>query len=84
MTGRRAPRVQLPVAPLFPLARAAEALARFTGREPFLTTDGLKMSRNRMHFSSDKARRELGYAPQPHAHGLQAALDWFGHEGYLG
>jgi dihydroflavonol-4-reductase len=84
MMGRRAPRVQLPVAPLFPLARAAEALARFTGREPFLTMDGLKMSRNRMHFSCDKARRELGYAPQPHLHGLQAALDWFGHEGYLG
>ncbi len=84
LVGRRPPRVQLPVAPLFPLARAAEALARVTGREPFLTTDGLKMSRNRMHFSSDKARRELGYAPRPHQHGLEAALAWFGSEGYLG
>jgi dihydroflavonol-4-reductase len=83
LTGRRAPRVRLPVAPLFPLAWAAEAMARLSGREPFLTTDGLKMSRNRMHFSSDKARRELGYAPRPHAQGLQAALDWFGSKGYL-
>lgn len=84
LTGRRAPRVQLPVAPLFPLARAAEAVARITGREPFLTTDGLKMSCNRMHFSSAKAQRELGYAPRAHQHGLQAALDWFAREGYLG
>jgi dihydroflavonol-4-reductase len=83
LTGRRAPRVQLPVAPLFPLALAAETIARFTGREPFLTRDGLKMSRNRMHFSSAKAQRELGYRPSPHGQGLHAALDWFAREGYL-
>jgi dihydroflavonol-4-reductase len=41
------------------------------------------MSRNRMFFSSDKARRELGYRPGPHTAGVQAALEWFGREGYL-
>ena len=83
LAGRRAPRLRLPVAPLVPLAHAAEALARLRGREPFLTVDGLKMSRNRMFFSSDKARRELGYRPGPHMAGLQAALEWFGREAYL-
>jgi dihydroflavonol-4-reductase len=83
LTGRKAPRVRLPVAPLYPLALAAETLARFTGREPFLTRDGLAMSRNRMHFSSAKAKRELGYRPAPHAPALRAALDWFALEGYL-
>jgi dihydroflavonol-4-reductase len=83
LTGRRAPRVRLPVAPLYPLARAAEALAHFTGREPFLTRDGLKMSRNRMHFSSAKAHSELGYCPRPHGEGLREAIDWFSREGYL-
>jgi dihydroflavonol-4-reductase len=83
MTGRRAPRVRLPVAPLYPLAHLAEAFARFTGREPFLTRDGLKMSRNRMHFSSDKAVRELGYRPRPHGEGLRDAIDWFSQAGYL-
>jgi dihydroflavonol-4-reductase len=82
-TGRRAPRVQLPVGPLFVLARVAESIARFTGREPFLTTDGLKMSRNRMHFSSAKAERELGYRARPYAEGLTAALEWFASKGYL-
>jgi dihydroflavonol-4-reductase len=83
MTGRRAPRLRLPVAPLLPLAHAAEAMARLTGKEPFLTVDGLAMSRNRMFFSSNKARAELGYRPGPHTLGVQAALDWFGREGYL-
>ncbi len=84
LSGRRSPSLRLPVAPLVPLAKVAEALAHITGREPFLTSDGLKMSRNRMHFSSQKARDELGYAPRPHIEGLQAALDWFALEGYLG
>ena len=83
LAGRRAPRVRLPAAPLLPLAHAAEALARLNGREPFLTVDGLRMSRNRMFFSSDKARAELGYRPGPHAAGVRAALEWFGREGYL-
>ena len=83
LTGRRAPRVRLPLTPLVPLAHAAEALARLTGKEPFLTVDGLAMSRNRMFFSSDKARAELGYRPGPHTLGVQAALEWFGREGYL-
>jgi dihydroflavonol-4-reductase len=80
---RRAPRVKLPVAPLIPLAHAAEAFARLSGREPFLTVDGLHMSRNRMFFSSAKAARELGYLPRPHQDALKAAIDWFGQAGYL-
>jgi dihydroflavonol-4-reductase len=84
LAGRRAPRLRLPVAPLIPLAHAAEAMARLSGHEPFLTVDGLRMSRNRMFFSSAKAGRELGYRPRPHAAALQAALDWFGRAGYLG
>ena len=61
LSGRRAPTVKLPRAPLFPLAWAAEALARITGKEPLLTADALRMSRYRMFFSSEKAKRELGY-----------------------
>jgi len=83
LAGRRAPRVQLPVGPLIPLAHAAEAMARITGREPFLTVDGLHMSRNRMFFSCAKAERELGYRPRSYSGALRAALDWFGDAGYL-
>jgi dihydroflavonol-4-reductase len=84
LTGRRPPRIRLPVLPLYPFAHAAEAIARYTGKEPFMTVDGLRMSRNRMYFSSAKAQRELGYSPGPHLPALRTALDWFRQEGYLG
>jgi dihydroflavonol-4-reductase len=57
LSGRRPPTVKLPRGPLFPLAWGAEAIARITGREPFLTADALRMSRYRMFFSSAKAAR---------------------------
>ena len=77
LSGRRAPTVKLPRAPLYPLACAAEAVARVTGKEPFLTVDALNMSRYRMFFSSAKAERELGYAARPYKEGLKDALAWF-------
>jgi dihydroflavonol-4-reductase len=83
LTGRRAPTVKLPRAPLFPLAWGAEAFARITGKEPFLTADALRMSRYRMFFSSEKARRELGYIARPYQEGLKDALTWFRDNGYL-
>ncbi|KQV49665.1 hopanoid-associated sugar epimerase [Massilia sp. Root335] len=83
VAGRAPPRLRLPAAPLVPLAYAAEALARLRGREPFLTVDGLRMSRNRMFYSSAKAERELGYRPGPYCAGVREAVAWFGREGYL-
>jgi len=83
LSGRRAPTIKLPRGPLYPLALAAEAFARITGKEPFLTVDALKMSRYRMFFSSEKARRELGYTARPYKEGLQDALAWFRENGYL-
>ena len=82
-SGRRAPTIKLPRAPLFPLAWGAELLARVTGKEPFLTADALRMSRYRMFFSSQKAQRELGYTARPYLDGLKDALSWFGDNGYL-
>jgi dihydroflavonol-4-reductase len=83
LSGRRAPTLKIPRAPLFPLAWAAEAVARVTGKEPFLTADALRMSRYRMFFSSEKAQRELGYRARPYREGLKDALGWFGENGYL-
>ena len=81
--GRRPPRVKLPRAPLFPLAFAAEAAARLTGREPFITLDGLRMAKRRMFFSSTKAERELGYRHRPWREALDDALDWFRRQGLI-
>ena len=83
LSGRKAPTIKLPRAPLFPLAWGAEFIARLTGKEPFLTADALRMSRYRMFFSSEKAKRELGYTARPYREGLRDALNWFSLNGYL-
>lgn len=76
-TGRKAPTIGLPRGPLFPLAWLAEAAARITGREPFLTADALRMAGHRMFFSSAKATTELGYVARPYANAVADALGWF-------
>ncbi|MGV2288254.1 hopanoid-associated sugar epimerase [Trinickia sp. YCB016] len=83
LTGRKPPTISLPRWPLYPLAVGAEAVAKITKREPFVTVDGLKMSKNKMYFTSAKAERELGYRARPYREGLRDALDWFRQAGYL-
>jgi dihydroflavonol-4-reductase len=83
LAGRKAPRVQLPRRPLFPLAIMAEAAARLTGREPFLTRDALRMAGHHMFFTSARAERELGYRARPHHIALEDALAWYRDAGYL-
>jgi len=82
LSGRRPPRLRLPLAPLMPIAFLAESWARLTGKEPFVTLDGLRMARKKMYFSSAKARAELGYAPRPVRQGLADAVAWFRQAGY--
>lgn len=83
LSGRKAPRIKLPRAPLYPIARLAEGMARITGKEPFVTVDALNMSRHHMFFSSAKAEQELGYRARPYADALADALAWFQANGYL-
>ncbi|MFA5988941.1 MAG: hopanoid-associated sugar epimerase [Sphingomonas sp.] len=77
ITGRRAPTISIPRAPLFPLAYINEAVARISGKDPFLTVDSLKMAAHNMYFSSRRAETELGYAPRPYRAALEDAVAWF-------
>jgi dihydroflavonol-4-reductase len=81
--GRTPPKVRLPRTLIFPIAYAAEAVARLTGREPFVTTTGLKLAKDRMFFSSAKAERELGYRARPYGEAIADAIAWFRQHGYL-
>ncbi|HEY0105428.1 MAG TPA: hopanoid-associated sugar epimerase [Rhizomicrobium sp.] len=83
LVGRKAPRLRLPRAPLYPLAWCAEAVARYTAREPMLTVDALNMSKHHMFFSSQKARAELGYGARPYRSALEDAVTWFRRSGYI-
>ncbi|HSO41600.1 MAG TPA: hopanoid-associated sugar epimerase [Rhodospirillales bacterium] len=81
LTERRAPKIKLPHGAVLPLAYAAEAWSRLAGGEPFVTVDGVKMSRKQMFFSSAKAKAQLGYRPRPAREALKDAVAYFRERG---
>jgi dihydroflavonol-4-reductase len=83
VTGRRPPAFKIPYAAILPVAMGAEAVARLTRREPFVTLDGARMSKKKMFFCSARAVRELGYAPRPARQAIADAVAWFKANGYL-
>jgi len=83
-TGKPAPNICVPHEVVLPIARLAEAWARLTnGSEPFATVDGANMARKKMYFTSEKAKRELGYTHRPVKDAISDAIKWFGDNGYL-
>jgi dihydroflavonol-4-reductase len=85
LTGRRAPRRRIPWPIAMGVACLSETAARVgMVREPMATRDAVRMSRKRMYFSVDRARRELGYRARPANDAIRDAVDWFRHNGYLG
>ena len=83
LVGRHPPKLRIPRSAVYPLAYGAELIARLSGREPFVTVDGLRMAHYKMFFDDGKARRELGYTSRPYREGLRDAVDWFRTHGYL-
>lgn len=76
--GRPAPRLGLPWPPVYGVAVVADALSQLRGQEPeLLVRDEVRLARLPLHFSSGKARRELGYRPGPGAAAVEAAARWF-------
>jgi dihydroflavonol-4-reductase len=83
LVGRSPPRVRLPRALVLPIAYAAEAVARITGRPGRITVEAVRMAKKRMYFSSAKAARELGYHWRAPALAFADAVRWFQEQGYL-
>jgi dihydroflavonol-4-reductase len=83
IVGRKPPTIQLPTGVVLPIAYVAEAFARLTGRPGRITVEGVRMSRKRMFFSSDKARGELGYTWRPPIEALRDAITWLQQQGSL-
>ena len=78
LAGRKPPRIRMPYYGVLPLAWLSEVAARISGAaQPLIAVEGVRMTRKRMYFSSDKARRELGYAPRPAQEALADAVAWF-------
>ncbi|HVA12870.1 MAG TPA: hopanoid-associated sugar epimerase [Stellaceae bacterium] len=77
LTGRKPPTISIPIPAIWPIALGAEVWAQVTGKEPFVTRDGLRMAKKKMFFSSAKAERALGYRARPAQEALADAVAWF-------
>jgi nucleoside-diphosphate-sugar epimerase len=74
------PQIHIPYHPLYAAAYAAERLATLSGYRipPVVTRHGIKILGDDNRLSIDKARRELGYAPQVSIReGVQLAVAWY-------
>lgn len=82
LCGRRAPAVRIPYPAAYAIGLISTGWASLTGREPRAPLEGVRMARKKMWVSCDKARRELGFAPQPVGDALARAVTWFRENGY--
>jgi dihydroflavonol-4-reductase len=84
ITGRQPPKFRLPHNWVLPIAYLSEAWSRVThGSEPRVTVAGVRLAKKRMFFSTEKARRLLGFDPQPVEKALREAVNWFKENGYI-
>jgi dihydroflavonol-4-reductase len=82
ITGKKTKRISLPLKLILPVAWMMEKIAMITNIEPRATVDSVRMAKNRMFFSSDKAIRELGYQYRPATEAIKDAVIWFQENGY--
>lgn len=76
--GLSAPRIAIPWSIPYTLARADDLVRRLIGGEPgLLVLDEVKLARYPLFFSSEKASRQLGYAPGSGLEALEEAARWF-------
>lgn len=83
LSGRRMPRLAIPPKLALAAAVGMEGIGAITGREPTATSEGVRIALRSAPFDSNKARRELGYAPRPVTAALQEAVTWLSVERQL-
>jgi dihydroflavonol-4-reductase len=83
LSGRRRPRIKIPHAVTIPIGYCAETWCRVFGGVPMATADAARMAKKMMFYSSDKAKRELGYVSRPAREAIADSLTWFRANGYL-
>ena len=77
ITGRKAPRTQIPYAVAYCAGACSTAWAGVTGKPPRVPLEAVRMAKKKMWVSHEKAARELGFTPGPAVRALARAVDWF-------
>ena len=85
MLGRNVPRFRLPMWPFLTAAVLFEAVFKPLRIDPPLHRRRLDFFRKSFVFSTDKAQRLLGFAPQvAFEAGARDTAEWYGRQGLLG
>ncbi len=82
LTNIPSPKIKLPLMPIVAFAYINDLFSKVTGREPLIPLEGVKMSKNRMFFSSEKAVKELGLPQRPLEVAIRDAVVWYVENGY--
>ena len=77
VSGRRAPRVTVPLWMASLAGPFAEAWGKHTGTRPLFTAEAVRVLQGNSRFSHDKASRELGYEPRPIERTVADTVEWF-------
>jgi len=78
------PKLRLPHSVVLSMAYVNDFfMRRLFNREPGIPLEGVKLSRKKMYFSAEKARRELGLPQTPAIEALTKAVQWYRDHGYV-
>jgi dihydroflavonol-4-reductase len=77
ISGKKAPNIELPYFVAWIAGAVGTALSRLTGKPPRAPLDAVRMARQKVWVSHEKAARELGYSPLPARDALRDAVAWF-------
>jgi len=83
LTDRKAPTVRLPYAVALCAGACSTAWANLTGIAPRVPLAAVRMAREKMWVTHEKARRDLGFTPGPAEQALARAVEWFSGSGRL-
>ncbi len=83
ITGRRTPRVFLPLWVGWVLLPFSLAAGKVTGKKPLFTQGVLRASVSNRVVVHDKATRELGFSPRPVRASLADSFEWYKDRGWL-
>ncbi len=82
ISGRPAPRIQIPYAVAYLAGAVSTGLSYITRREPAIPLDGVRMAHAPMYYDASKAVRELGLPQTPVEDAIRKAVEWFKANGY--
>ena len=76
VTGKKKPKIKLPYWLMYSVGFFAEFFYKATGKEAVITRDSARILKSDLRASSEKAKKELGFAPRPMKQTFKDHFEW--------